>query len=345
MNCADAIRETTAEHMRADPNVVVLGLGVHDDNAVFGTCAGLKQEFGDERVLEMPNMEVLYTGFAQGLAIAGKRPIVIFQRNEFMLYAMSQIVNHAAPWHFLTNQRLPIVYRCIIGKGWGQGPQHSGAYHHMLVNVPDIEVYMPAWPTNAAWLMGRAIVLDKPVVMFECKSLYESTWDPEKEEKAEKRVFKKDPDEDDPEIQKMVKAGQRIPNEYGIIALGDMVPEAVKAGEWIAARKKRVAVHSVTILKPLDVKDIQMAVYGAHTIVVCDIGNPRCSYASELISSLAIHGVKASFRKVTRPDAHTPAAAHLERKHYPTWRDIVVAAGFERPAGEDEPVAIPKEAI
>lgn len=330
MNCAEAIRDATASLMREREDVVVLGLGVHDDNAVFGTCAGLVDEFGSERVMEMPNAEAMYAGAAHGMALAGKRPIVIFQRNEFMLNAMSQIVNHAATWRFLTGTPVPITYRCIIGKGWGNGPQHSGAYHSMFCNVPDLEVYMPAWPTNAEWLMRRAVLLDKPTMIFECKSLYGSTWDPEA---AENKRRNPKPGCFVPETEN--EQTQRRPsNEYGIVAVGDMIPEAVKAGEWIAKQGKEVAVHSITILKPLDVKEVAITIRGAHTVVVCDVGNPRCSYASEVIAALAMHGMKASFRRVCRPDAHTPAAAHLEAEHYPDWRDIVSAAGFERPLAE-----------
>ena len=66
------------------------------------------------------------TGVAIGSAITGLRPLH-YQRIDFALVSIDQIVNQAAKWHYMFNgtMKVPMVIRMIIGRGWGQGPQHS----------------------------------------------------------------------------------------------------------------------------------------------------------------------------------------------------------------------------
>ena len=39
-----------------------------------------------------------------------------------------------------TNTKVPIVIRAVVGKGWGQGPQHSKSLHSWFANLPGIEL-------------------------------------------------------------------------------------------------------------------------------------------------------------------------------------------------------------
>src|SRR3989338_3675208 len=121
MSYSEALREATAICMRKDPDVLVVGEGVPDPKGIFGTTSGLREEFGDERVLDMPLSENGMTGVLIGLSLSGFRPIMVHQRVDFVLLAMDQIVNNAAKWHFMFNGQgnVPLVIRMLIGRGWG----------------------------------------------------------------------------------------------------------------------------------------------------------------------------------------------------------------------------------
>ena len=93
---ADAIREGQAELLKSDDRVILLGLGVPGPTGVFGTSIGLEQEFGSERVLDMPAAENGMTGIAVGMALLGMRPILVHQRLDFAILSLEQIVNQAA---------------------------------------------------------------------------------------------------------------------------------------------------------------------------------------------------------------------------------------------------------
>src|SRR5947208_5101086 len=90
------------------------------------------------------------TGVAIGSAIAGMSPILTHQRLDFALLAIEQMVNQAAKWHYMFGGRtkLPLVIRLIIGRGWGQGPQHSQSLHAWFAHVPGLKVVMPSRPTT-----------------------------------------------------------------------------------------------------------------------------------------------------------------------------------------------------
>ena len=53
-NFADGIAAAFFDSMRYDPPVLAFGLGATDPKNIFGTMAGLKDAFGNERVFDTP---------------------------------------------------------------------------------------------------------------------------------------------------------------------------------------------------------------------------------------------------------------------------------------------------
>src|SRR5438270_9429388 len=87
--------------MEKDPSVFVMGLGVDDHKAVFGSVKGLLQKFGKDRVFDTPISEAAMTGVAIGAALGGFKPVHIHIRNDFLYLAMDQLFNMAAKWHYM----------------------------------------------------------------------------------------------------------------------------------------------------------------------------------------------------------------------------------------------------
>ena len=85
--------------MGLDEKVLAYGLGVDDPKHIFDTTKGLQEEFGKERVFDMPTSENAMTGVAIGAALTGYRSVMVHQRLDFFLLAMDQLVNSAAKWH------------------------------------------------------------------------------------------------------------------------------------------------------------------------------------------------------------------------------------------------------
>ena len=124
---AQAINAALRQAMELDPGVFVYGIGADGKAGIFGTTTGLVESFGAERVFDTPIAEGGLAALAAGAASSGLRPVLVHQRLDFMLYSVDQVVNWMAPWRFMSGGRakMPVTIRAIIGKGWGQGPQHT----------------------------------------------------------------------------------------------------------------------------------------------------------------------------------------------------------------------------
>lgn len=168
LTSAQAINEALAIMGERDKSVLLMGQGIDDKGAFYGTTAGLRDVYG-ERLIETPVSENAMVGIAVGLALSGKRPVIQFHRVEFALLAMEQIINNAAKLHYISNgqHKCPLVIRMIVGRGWGQGPEHSQSLEAMFAYVPGLKVLMPTFPEDYKGMLISAIEDDNPVVIIE----------------------------------------------------------------------------------------------------------------------------------------------------------------------------------
>ena len=158
-----AINEALHQAMGLSDDVVVLGQLVDYKSGIFGTTTGLADKYGTHRVQDFPVAEATMTSVALGAAVAGARPVICHQRLDFALYSLDAIVNWLALWYFKSNGKstAPVTIRAIIGKGWGQGPQHSKSLHSWFAHLPGLRVAMPSTAFDAKGLLleiGRAHV-------------------------------------------------------------------------------------------------------------------------------------------------------------------------------------------
>lgn len=62
---------------------------------------------------------------------------------------------------------IPITIRLILGRGWGQGPQHSQNLQAWFAHIPGLKVVMPATAYDAKGLLLSAIFDNNPVIYLE----------------------------------------------------------------------------------------------------------------------------------------------------------------------------------
>jgi len=165
----EAINEATHQVMQADKSVIVIGEGVPDPKRIFNTTSGLVEKFGKDRVFDSPLSENAVTGICIGASMNGMRPILIHQRVDFSFLSFDQIINNAAKMNFMFNgnHNSPLVIRLIVGRGWGQGPQHSQNIHTSLSCFPGIKIVMPSNPYDAKGLLISSVEDNNPLIFIE----------------------------------------------------------------------------------------------------------------------------------------------------------------------------------
>ena len=164
----EQIKKVIIEMTRKDKNLSVFCEGINDKNAMFGSLPS-KKERESKNFYEMPLSENLILGTAIGSSILGEKVLINFQRTEFSLLALEQIINNAAKIPFMSNgkHKISIVVRMVIGRGWGQGPMHSQSFESLFASIPGLSIYTPTFPDETSALLKSAILLNKPVIFLE----------------------------------------------------------------------------------------------------------------------------------------------------------------------------------
>ncbi len=167
-----AIVEALAEEMRRDPNTFMLGedIGGQYGNA-FVLLKSMLEEFG-ERMLNTPLAEAAIIGCATGAALAGKRPIVEIQFNDFIASGFNQLVNNAAKIFYRWGHAVPMTIRMPWGGLRNAGPYHSQNTEPWFYRTPGLKIVCPSTPREAKGLLKAAIRDDNPVLYYEHIALY-----------------------------------------------------------------------------------------------------------------------------------------------------------------------------
>ncbi len=310
-----AILEATDQCLQKDPRVYLMGLGVPDPKGIFGTTLGLQQKYGERRVMDMPTSENGMTGIAIGSAIVGQRPILTHQRVDFMLLSLDQIINNAAKWETMFGGRMkvPLVIRAIIGRGWGQGPQHSQSLHSLFAHIPGLKVVMPATAYDAKGLLISAIEDDGPVIYLEHRWLH-GAFGPV------------------PQEMYRVPIGQartaREGKDVTFVATSYMTLEALKAAEVLSQQGIEAEVVDVRSLRPLDAPHILQSIRKTGRLIVADGGWGSFGFGAEilaLVSEKLFGCLKCRPCRIHHPEASTPTSWKLAENYYPRAIHIVNA--------------------
>jgi pyruvate dehydrogenase E1 component beta subunit len=317
ITAAEAIRDALAEAMRERPEVYLLGEGIADPSGVFGTVKGLINEFGPDRVVEMPVSENGLTGIAVGTALMGQRPVMTHQRVDFALLCLEQLFNTAAKSHYVTRGRhsVPLTVRMVIGRGWGQGPQHSQSLEAMFAHIPGLKVVMPSTPYDFKGMLHASIADDNPVIFLEHRWLHYVTGAvPDGSYLAPL---------DGP---KVVHPGDRAT----VVATSYMVLEALRAATALEHVGCPIEVIDLRVLRPLNLKPILASVRKTGRLIVCDTGWKQFGIGAEIVASVAeqeFAALKKQPARIGLPDHPTPSSLTLAQAYYPDSTDIVEKVG------------------
>lgn len=312
----EALNEAMIQEMERDRNIFVYGIGVPDHKRVFGSTNNILERFGPDRCFDTPISEDSMTGLALGAAINGLRPIHVHIRVDFMLLAMNQIANTISSFHYGSGDqcKVPLVIRAIVGRGWGQGFQHSKSMHATFAHIPGLKIVLPTTPADAKGLLIAAIRDDDPVIVFEHRWLY---WQ----------------DGEVPEEAFTIPLGKahvvREGKDLTIIATSWLNVEAAHAAKILSRNGVEVEIVDPRTIAPLDEETILESVSKTGHCLIADNDWVYCGFSAEVAAIIAEKGfdsLKAPLKRVGFAHSPCPTARHLENAFYPNAETIVRAA-------------------
>ena len=312
---AEAIKEALAEEMRRDPSVILYGEDVANFGGIFRLTAGLREEFGDERVFDTPISENALVGAGVGAALTGLRPIVELQFADFLFTAGDEVVLKAGMWRYGHGGalKIPMVVRCPSGAA-GTGPEHGQCPEAFFMHAPGLKIVSPSTPADAKGLLKSAIRDDNPVLFFEHKLLYAT--------KGEV------PDDADYLVPLGKAAIRREGDALTLVAISAMVPKALRAAERLAKDGHNVEVIDPRSLVPFDRAAIFESVKKTGKIVVAEESYKTLGIGAEIGAMLleeALEYLDAPLRRVAMPDVPIPTGANLEQFVIPNEEKIYQA--------------------
>jgi pyruvate dehydrogenase E1 component beta subunit len=318
-----AMVDAIAHEMREDDEVFYMGEDVADYGGIFDSTQGLLEEFGRDRIMDVPISETGFIGAGVGAAMEGMRPIVELMFADFFGVAMDQIYNNMAKNTYMSggSVSVPMVLTTAVGGTYNDAAQHSQTLYGTFAHLPGMKVVVPSTAYDAKGLMHNAIRDDDPVVYMFHKRLMGLAWMPAPE--GPKTAV---PDED-----YVIPFGEADVKREGadvtVVTLGLHVHRALAAAETLADDGIDVEVIDLRTLVPLDEETILESVRKTGRLVVVDEDYRSFGVSGEITALAAESALDdlAAVERVAMPDVPIPYARPLEQEVNPD-ADAVVEA-------------------
>lgn len=160
--------------LAADKKHIFLGEDVLSPyGGAFKAARDLSAQFPGQ-VFSTPISEAAITGIANGLALAGYRPVVEIMFGDFITLALDQIINHASKFFHMYNKQVacPIVIRTPMGGRRGYGPTHSQTLDRLLIGIDNVTVVATNTLVNPEIVYQGVFQNRHPVIVIENKIDY-----------------------------------------------------------------------------------------------------------------------------------------------------------------------------
>ncbi|QLG46962.1 alpha-ketoacid dehydrogenase subunit alpha/beta [Costertonia aggregata] len=303
----DAISEGLKQSMKKHDNLVIMGQDVADYGGVFKITEGFIDAFGKERVRNTPICESAIVSTAMGLSINGMKAVVEMQFADFVSSGFNPIVNYLAKVNYRWGENADVVIRMPCGAGVGAGPFHSQTNEAWFTKTPGLKVVYPAFPYDAKGLLTTAINDPNPVLFFEHKALYRSSY-------------------------------QDVPVDYYTLPLGKA--SVLKQGKQVTVVSYGAGVHwaletledspqikadliDLRTLQPLDIETVYQSVKKTGKLIILQEDSLFGGVASD-ISALVMENcfehLDAPVRRVASLETPIPFAKNLENNYLPKAR-------------------------
>lgn len=337
MTYGASLLHTMDRALASAKNAIIVGQGVSDHKGIFGTTSGLAQRFGNHRIFDTPLAEEGVTGFTLGMSLGGLYPITTHIRADFLLVATNQIINLVAKYRYMYGgcYEVPMLIRCMIGRSWGQGAQHSQSLQSLFAHIPGLTVIMPSEPQSI--LESYPYIVEQyrgPVLSFEHRLMYELEFELDHEALKKPTM---------PLTSRLIATG----GDVTIVATSIMVLEARRAAKYL---RETVGIScDIVDMHCVSHPDEQMivdSVAKTGRLLVADTSWLPYGVAAEvcrIVSTRAPQTLRAPVVTLGMQPAPCPTAKALEDIYYPNLATLVDAIATLVTGRKDHGVTLPNE--
>ena len=319
LSMAKAINLGLQSAMRENDKVVLMGEDIGTLGGVFRVTEGLKNEFGENRVLDTPLAESGIVGTAIGLAMRGYRPVCEIQFDGFVFPAFDQIMSQLAKQtsRHQGTQSFPVVIRIPYGGHIGAVEHHQESPEAYFAHTAGLRVVSPATPSDGYHMIRQAIQSNDPVIFLEPKARY---WP------------KGDVDFDASPAPMHQSRVVRTGSDVTVVGHGAMVAMLLDAAEVAAGEGISLEVIDLRSLSPIDYAPILASVEKTGRLVVAQEAPGQASVGSEIAATVAeraYYFLEAPVLRVSGFDTPFPPA-NLEGTYLPDVDRILDAVDRAR---------------
>ncbi|MDO9554193.1 alpha-ketoacid dehydrogenase subunit beta [Rhodonellum sp.] len=309
----EALKQSLREALQKDDRVFLIGEDVGRYGGAFAVSKGLLEEFGEERIMDVPLSESGFVGAGIGAAMAGMKPIVEVMTINFGLLPMDQIINNAATLLHMSGGQLnvPVVIRMGCGIGRQLAAQHSHSWEPFYAHVPGLVVLSVGTHEDARGMLAAALESPDPVIIFEYTSMLN----------MEMEIAK-----DVPELGINKAKVRREGNDISIITYGTGVHKCMEAAAELARGGIDAEVIDLRVLRPLDEETFLASVAKTHQALVVEDAWCSVGFSAEIISRImekAFYELDAPVKRLCGVEVPIPYPLHLEEASVPQVKDIV----------------------
>jgi len=152
-------------------NSVFIGYNVANGDAM-GTLKGVDKS----KKIETPVAENLMTGLGIGMSFEGFRPVIYYERHDFMLVAADAIVNHINHIERISHgeYKVPVILRSVVADSgpFYSGPTHSQDFTEGFKKLVLFPIYVPSTGAEASIAYKKAMLSSRPCMIVEKKSCF-----------------------------------------------------------------------------------------------------------------------------------------------------------------------------
>jgi pyruvate dehydrogenase E1 component beta subunit len=172
MKYKEAIKKSM-EILALDERVKFIGYNIKYGSKAYGTL----KDILPEKCIEMPLAENLMTGLAIGMSLEGFKPVLFFERHDFLLNGLDAIVNHLDKINKMScgEYNTPVIIRATVG---GRSPIDPGIQHTQdyteairkmvsfpIINLKKSKQIIPEYK--------KALSMNSPIMLVERRELFE----------------------------------------------------------------------------------------------------------------------------------------------------------------------------